>query len=107
MRLICYLHLQDPKCEIRKVMQFLGKDLTEKVLDRIVYHTSFDMMKENPTTNYKMAPGFLVEQGYSPFTRKRIAGDWKNHFTVAQNERFNADYEGKMAGTTLRFRTEV
>ncbi|XP_019389510.1 PREDICTED: sulfotransferase family cytosolic 1B member 1-like [Crocodylus porosus] len=67
---------EDPKCEIRKVMQFLGKDLTEEVLDRIVYHTSFDMMKENPATNYKMAPGFLVEQGYSPFMRKRI-GDLK------------------------------
>ncbi|XP_025064535.1 sulfotransferase family cytosolic 1B member 1-like [Alligator sinensis] len=98
---------EDLKREIQKVMQFLGKDLMEEVLDRILYHMSFDMMKENPTTNYKMAPAFLVEQGYSPFMCKGIAGDWKNHITVAQNERFNADYEGKMAGTTLWFPTEV
>ncbi|XP_019377791.1 PREDICTED: sulfotransferase family cytosolic 1B member 1-like isoform X2 [Gavialis gangeticus] len=98
---------EDPKREIRKVMQFLGKNLTEEVLDRIVYHTSFDIMKENPTTNYRKIPHSLMDHSISAFMRKGIAGDWKNHFTVAQNERFNADYEGKMAGTTLRFRTEV
>ncbi|KAM7167668.1 LOW QUALITY PROTEIN: sulfotransferase 1B1-like [Macrochelys suwanniensis] len=98
---------EDPKCEIRKVMQFLGKDLKEEVLDRIVYHTSFEMMKENPTTNYKMAPSDILDQSISPFMRTGITGDWKNNFTVAQNERFNEDYERNMAGTTLRFRTEI
>ncbi|KYO24485.1 sulfotransferase 1B1 isoform X2 [Alligator mississippiensis] len=98
---------EDPKREIRKVIQFLGKNLTEEDLDRIVYHTSFDIMKENPTTNYRMIPQSLMDHSISAFMRKGIAGDWKNHFTVAQNERFNADYEKNMAGTTLRFRTEV
>lgn len=36
-----------------------------------------------------------------------ISGDWKNQFTVAQYERFEKDYEKKMKGSTLRFRSEI
>lgn len=36
-----------------------------------------------------------------------MAGDWKNYFTVAQNEKFDEDYKRKMANTTLQFRTEI
>lgn len=34
-------------------------------------------------------------------------GDWKDHFTVAQNEEFDEDYKEKMKNPTLRFRTEM
>lgn len=34
-------------------------------------------------------------------------GDWKNHFTVAQNERFNEDYEKKMADTNITFHFQL
>lgn len=37
------------------------------------------------------------------FTGK--VGDWKNHFTVQQNEQFDDDYEKKMKNTHLQFRT--
>lgn len=32
-------------------MEFLGKHLKEEVLNKIVYNTSFDVTKTNPTTN--------------------------------------------------------
>lgn len=32
-------------------------------------------------------------------------GDWKNHFTVQQDEQFNEDYKKNMKNTDLQFRT--
>nr|XP_034990993.1 sulfotransferase family cytosolic 1B member 1-like isoform X2 [Zootoca vivipara] len=98
---------EDPKREIKKVANFLGKNLADSVVDKIAYNTSFELMKNNPATNYRMAPAAVMDHSISPFMRKGIAGDWKNHFTVAQNEVFDEDYKKKMADTTLRFRTEI
>ncbi|XP_043825518.1 sulfotransferase family cytosolic 1B member 1-like [Dromiciops gliroides] len=108
---ILYLFYEDikehPKREIRKVMQFLGKQLDEETLDRIVQRTSFETMKNNIWVNYKSYPSTFFDHDISSFMRKGIAGDWKNYFTVAENEKFDADYEKKMRGTTLKFRSEI
>ncbi|KGL75108.1 Sulfotransferase family cytosolic 1B member 1 [Tinamus guttatus] len=98
---------EDPQREIGKVVQFLQRELSPAVLDAIAHHTSFESMRDNPTTNYTSVPADLMDHHVSPFMRKGIAGDWKNHFTVAQSERFDEDYARKMAGTDLRFRTEL
>ncbi|NXL47311.1 ST1B1 Sulfotransferase, partial [Podilymbus podiceps] len=66
-----------------------------------------EAMRDNPTTNYTMVPSHLMDHGISPFMRKGTTGDWKNHFTVAQNEHFDQDYAQKMSGTDLCFRTQI
>lgn len=98
---------KDPKHEIRKVMQFMGKNLDETVLDKIVQETSFEKMKENPMTNRSTVPKSILDQSISPFMRKGTVGDWKNHFTVAQNKRFDEIYRQKMEGTSIKFLTEL
>uniref|UniRef100_A0A663ECG8 Sulfotransferase n=1 Tax=Aquila chrysaetos chrysaetos TaxID=223781 RepID=A0A663ECG8_AQUCH len=98
---------EDLRREIAKVAQFLGREVPEAALDAMTRHTSFEAMRDNPTTNYSMVPSHLMDQGVSPFMRKGTVGDWKNYFTVAQSERFDRDYVQKMSGTDLCFRTQI
>ena len=35
-----------------------------------------------------------------------IIGDWKNHFTMAENEAFDKLFAEKMTGSKLKFRFE-
>ncbi|XP_078061686.1 sulfotransferase 1A1-like, partial [Mustelus asterias] len=98
---------EDPKREIRKMMSFLGKDLPEVIVDSIAQHTSFQAMRCNPMCNYSSVPADVFDPTVSTFMRKGEVGDWKNHFTVAQDEAFEADYARRMKGSDLRFRTEL
>lgn len=63
---------QDPKHEIQKVAQFMGKNLDETVLDKIVQETSFEKMKENPMTNHSTVSKSILVQSISPFMRKGV-----------------------------------
>ena len=55
---------------INKVAAFLNKELSDDVIEKIVHHTSFEKMKENPMVNKShMAKNFI---------RKGIVGDWAN-----------------------------
>ncbi|XP_074163216.1 sulfotransferase 1A1-like isoform X2 [Sminthopsis crassicaudata] len=98
---------KDPKKEIQKITEFMGRPLPEDVIDSIVQHTSFKKMKENPMTNYSTISSEIMDHSISPFMRKGIVGDWKNSFTVAQNERFDADYKNKMGGSDLHFQNKL
>ncbi|XP_051026323.1 sulfotransferase 1B1 [Acomys russatus] len=98
---------QNPKAEIKKIASFLGKTLDEETLDRIIHHTSFEVMKDNPLVNYTHVPTVMMDHSKSPFMRKGVVGDWKNYFTVSQNENFDAIYKKKMSGTSLKFCTDL
>ncbi|OWK13666.1 SULT1E1, partial [Cervus elaphus hippelaphus] len=98
---------EDIRREVMKLIKFLGKETSDEIVDKIIKHTTFQEMKNNPSTNYETLPDEIMNHKVSPFMRKGIIGDWKNHFTVALNEKFDMHYEQQMKGSTLKFRTEA
>ncbi|XP_039620758.1 uncharacterized protein LOC120536461 isoform X3 [Polypterus senegalus] len=93
--------VQDPMREVERVVRYLGKTLDRTTTDEIVEHIAFGNKRDNPMTN------FFMNQEITPFMRKVKVGDWKNHFTVTQNERFEEEYQQRMAKTSLRFTDEL
>ncbi|XP_041655606.1 cytosolic sulfotransferase 3-like [Cheilinus undulatus] len=97
--------IEDTGREIDKLCDFLG--LTSSVEERegIAGRAQFSSMKKDSMANYSTLP--VMDFKISPFMRKGKVGDWKNHFTVAQNEEFDEDYKKKMNDPSLRFRTLI
>ncbi|XP_070766190.1 cytosolic sulfotransferase 2-like isoform X2 [Enoplosus armatus] len=97
--------IEDCGREIDRLCSFLGLSPSAEEKERVTTGVKFDNMKENKMTNFSTVQ--IMDQKVSPFMRKGKVGDWKNHFTVAQDEQFDEDYKQKMKNPTLQFRTEV
>ncbi|XP_067945640.1 sulfotransferase 1C2-like [Watersipora subatra] len=92
----------DPLTTIQRLNQFMGTNRSRELEQQIADATSFDKMKRS-----KLALSFSKEMSklehediskgkksllgprVAHVYRKGIVGDWKNHFTVADNERFD------------------
>ncbi|XP_052066958.1 sulfotransferase 1B1-like isoform X2 [Mytilus californianus] len=88
---------KDPKAEIRKLADFLEVQCTDTLIEDIAKATSFENMKENKVDLSKAADGI------THIYRKGIVGDWKNHFTVAQNEQFDAQYAEEFQDSSYKY----
>ncbi|KAJ8370891.1 hypothetical protein SKAU_G00109190 [Synaphobranchus kaupii] len=106
---LLYLHYEDlaedMDREMDRVCSFLGLCPTEEERHQVKERVQFDAMKKNSMVNYSTFS--LMDFKISPFMRKGKVGDWKNHFTVYQNEQFDKEYQKKMMNTTVRFLAEI
>ncbi|XP_042263832.1 cytosolic sulfotransferase 3-like [Thunnus albacares] len=104
---ILYLFYEDlienTEQELSRLCSFLGLSPSEELKKQVIEKVLFDNMKKNKMVNGSNDEVFDFK--ISPFMRKGKVGDWRNHFTVEQNEQFDEDYEKKMKNTDLEFRT--
>uniref|UniRef100_A0A672L8J0 Sulfotransferase n=1 Tax=Sinocyclocheilus grahami TaxID=75366 RepID=A0A672L8J0_SINGR len=95
--------IKDLRSVVEKITSFLARNLTSQQLNDVVEHSTFKNMKNNPQANYQQIPVILLNHQLGSFLRKGTVGDWKNYFTVAQNERFDKVYQQKMKDVSLSF----
>ncbi|GMS91348.1 hypothetical protein PENTCL1PPCAC_13523, partial [Pristionchus entomophagus] len=104
-KFICYEDMKrDLMAEMESIEGFVGVPLSLEQRAAVVEHCSFQSMKDNKMTNRDGLP--MVDNKVSKFMRKGVVGDWKNHFTVAQNEAFDAIYKSEMEKSGLMFEFE-
>ena len=94
----------DPRKVIKEVALFCGKNLSSAETERLAEHTSWERMRENPTTNMKCYP--VYQQEISPFFRKGVVGDWKNYFSAEQSRHVDSLYKSRCLSMNLTFQFE-
>ncbi|XP_041648832.1 sulfotransferase 2B1-like [Cheilinus undulatus] len=82
--------VQDLPAALRRMSDFLGRDLNEETIKKISEHCSFQSMKQNNMSNFSLVPKVYLDQDKSPFLRKGVVGDWRNHFNSEQEARFTS-----------------
>ncbi|XP_049903078.1 sulfotransferase family 2, cytosolic sulfotransferase 3 isoform X2 [Epinephelus moara] len=80
--------VQDLPAALKRMSDFLGRNLSDETIQKIAEHCSFKTMKTNTMSNFSLVPKVYMDSDKSPFLRKGIAGDWKNHFSSEQLARF-------------------
>ncbi|RXN03251.1 sulfotransferase family cytosolic 2B member 1-like protein [Labeo rohita] len=95
--------VQDLHDALSRILKFLGRELSAEALDRVVDHCTFKNMKTNKMSNYSLVPQDIMDNMKSPFLRKGVAGDWKNHFSPELDAKFTAVIQEEMKGSNIRF----
>uniref|UniRef100_A0A3Q0QTZ7 Sulfotransferase n=1 Tax=Amphilophus citrinellus TaxID=61819 RepID=A0A3Q0QTZ7_AMPCI len=93
--------VQDLPASLRRISNFLGCNLTEEVIQKIAEHCSFTTMKTNNMSNFSLMPKVYMDSDKSPFLRKGIVGDWKNHFSSEQLARFISVISKELEGESF------
>ncbi|KAL3842286.1 hypothetical protein ACJMK2_020317 [Sinanodonta woodiana] len=96
---------EDPKREITKVAKFLDVPYTEEFITAVAERCDFENLKK---AHQEIKDDYITRKvahdGKQFMYRKGIVGDWKNWFTVAQNELFDETFERWMSGSELKFK---
>ena len=90
--------------EMRRLMEFLSIKISAARFENILSSASFKSMQMNRVTNYEDLPDF--QQDTAKFIRSGKIGQWKEYFTVAQNEWFDMMYKEKLNASGIDIQYE-
>ncbi|XP_070544181.1 sulfotransferase 1C2-like [Ptychodera flava] len=98
---------KDLKSAVAKIVQFLGINLDSKTITLIAEQTTIEATKQRKIKpkDYLLKK-FNLSTDTSPFVRKGMVGDWKNHFSVVESEEFDKWYKEAMGDIDLTFQFE-
>ncbi|XP_076035138.1 sulfotransferase 1A1-like [Oratosquilla oratoria] len=100
----------DPMAEVKKLDKFLGTDLTEEQMKKVIEHTSFDKMKARDahlTVSDEMKKKIFnqdVVQAEGGFFRKGQVGNYKSKMTTEQENKINAWTRKNTEGMGIEFK---
>lgn len=95
---------EDPLTELKKLDAFLGTELSEDQLKKIVNYTSFSAMKSRAAIEGLLPVREEVAKETGGFFRKGESGDWKVLITPEQEKKILAWMESGLKGEDLKFK---
>ena len=95
--------LHDLSYEVKKIIKFLEIKISDDHFQKVLASATFSAMSDNSAANYSTHP--MINQSMHKFLHSGKIGQWKDHFTVAQNEWFDEKYGPhlKASGMNLRY----
>ncbi|VDI08629.1 Hypothetical predicted protein [Mytilus galloprovincialis] len=90
---------QHPFSTIKKMAEFINVSYTDDIIGEIIKKCNFVNIKQHKYDSSRM----IDPKHESTLFRKGVIGDWKNWFTVAQNEKFDEMYREEMKDCDVNF----
>jgi len=84
---------------IKQVAAFLGKEIEEAAVEKLVAFLDINKMRKNPMVNKEVEKPPTAEA--PSFIRKGIVGDWKTHFTAEESGEWDRWIQGELERTGI------